>query len=80
MFNVSLLPLNAFFKALAPLVCASDKKALNQISPLLDYCQLKLLHCGKFAPKVDVFLQCNPYGLIDWVQIRTVRWPLAVAR
>src|SRR6218665_299200 len=43
---------------------------------LLEYCQLKLLHCGKFAPKVDFFLQCNPYSIIDWVQTRTVRWSL----
>jgi len=56
-------------------VLLSIKRSLRFLHSL-NYCQLKLLHCGKFAPKVDFCLQCNPYGTIDLVQIRNVRWPL----
>ena len=36
----------------------SVNKALSNISPLFDYCQLELLNWGKFSPTVDFFLQC----------------------
>ena len=44
MFNVSPLLVNDFLSALAPLVYASVNKALSNISPLSDYCQLELLN------------------------------------
>ena len=68
MFTVSSLLLNDFFWAPTPLVYASVNKALPQISPFLDYCQLELLNCGKCSPKVDFFLQSTPYGIIYWTE------------
>ena len=75
MFNVSPLVFNNFFQTLAPFVYASVNKPLRKFSPFLDYCQLQLINRCKFPPKVNFFLQSSPYGIIDWVQIRTVWWP-----
>ena len=67
MFNVSPLVSNNLFQTLAPFVYASVNEALRKFSPFLYYCQLQLINCCKFSPKVNFFLQSSPYGIIDWV-------------
>ena len=53
-------PFNNFYQTFAPFFYASVNKALRKFSPFLDYCQLQLINCGKFSPKINfLFISLN---------------------
>ena len=61
-------------ETMTPLAESSIHDRLDKASPLVDQMHIKFADVG-YCGTVNFLLQYTPDAIVDWIQIRWIRWP-----